>query len=431
MVSFEEIKQRVNVLEVAKRYLYLDLHPETIVRDGVSHQRRALLPWGPKRCFYKDDLYTLRFGKQTTDFMEKLFFGMADTRGREAVEHFANYQGMTKDTPEALKYLGKYLGVQRFRTPRGLDEIKRRAFFSNDQGPNGALVVLPQIFELYTTMWMEGVWEFARATKSPTKFIVSDNPVTFFCRVMFPSDWNYPNDAELKQIGTRALFPLGPECCLIITHLQLARNPWSTPTEIRENARYYETTLKHLGDLQFGRELEEDEVRRINYILKRRATRYIAASNEEWLYPEKYVSTTEWKNLDDDWFLFPHLWKVPFTSQIIMGGDKWAWSMDEYGRRPWQDGYRSKRMRERDWVTRDTAKREWAKKRAGKSVAQNDKFQRGDIQDKLMREFSVRRTSICSNDTGTASFTFKRIILMIDSLASCKEVRKLRSGSVA
>jgi hypothetical protein len=47
--------------------------------------------------------------------------------------------------------------------------------------------------------------------------------------------------------------------------------------------------MKNLLDTQFGRELEEDEVLRINYILKRRATRYIAAAEEEWLYPEKRV----------------------------------------------------------------------------------------------------------------------------------------------
>ena len=80
-------------------------------------------------------------------------------------------------------------------------------------------------------MWMEGVWEIVRARQSKTKFIVSDNPVTFYCKSTFPSDWLYPNDCNLKQIGTRTLFPLGPDSCLIITHLQLARNPKATPTE--------------------------------------------------------------------------------------------------------------------------------------------------------------------------------------------------------
>ena len=236
-------------------------------------------------------------------------------------------------------------------------------------------------------MWTEGVWEFARARNSPTKFIVSDNPVTFYCKLMFPSDWTYPNDPNLKQIGTRTIFPMGPDCCLIITHLQLARNPWSTPTEHRENARYYDETIKHLGDIQFGRELEEDEVLRINYILKRRATRYIAASNEEWLYPEKRVSITEWNKLDDDWFLLPHLWKVSFTSEIMMGGENWAWGMDEYGRRAGHPHYRNKRMHERDWVTRQMAQRKWAKKRSGKSFAQIDRREHGDVYDKMVEDF--------------------------------------------
>jgi hypothetical protein len=209
---------------------------------------------------------------------------------------------------------------------------------------------------------------------------------------LFPSDWAYPNDPNLKQIGTRTIFPLGPDCCAIVTHLQLARNPWSTPTEHRENARYYDQTIKHLGDIQFGRELEEDEVLRINYILKRRATRYIAAAKEEWLYPEKRVSTTEWKNLDDDWFLLPHLWKVPFTSEIMMGGKDWAWGMDEYGRRAEHPNYRNKRMHERDRLTRDMAKKEWARRRAGKAYAQVDRHEHGGVYDKMVEDFLRQQT---------------------------------------
>ncbi len=128
-------------------------------------------------------------------------------------------------------------------------------------------------------------------------------------------------------------------------------------------------------------------MRRINYILKRRATRYIAASHEEWLYPEKHVSITEWKNLDDDWFLLPHLWKVSFTSEIMMGGEGWAWGMDEYGRRAGHPNFRNKRMHERDWLTRQVAQREWAKKRAGKSFAQTDRHEHGEVYDKMVEDF--------------------------------------------
>jgi hypothetical protein len=294
---------------------------------------------------------------------------------------------MNDSVHNAFQYLNGYMGAQRFRTPRGLDEIRKRSAAANKNDSNAALIALRRMFQAYGTMWAEGIWEFVRAGQSPTKFIVSDNPVTFYCKVMFPSEWTYPDDPSLKQIGTRTLFPLGPDCCLIITHLQLARNPWSTPTEFRENARFYERTMVDLTQIQFGRELEEAEVLRINYILKRRATRYIAAANEEWLYPEKRVATTEWRNLDDDWFLLPHLWKVPFTSEIVTGGDDWAWAMDEYGRHPGHVHYRSKRMHEKDWITKEAAKKEWARKRAGKSLAQIDPFRHGDVNDRLMEEF--------------------------------------------
>ena len=79
---------------------------------------------------------------------------------------------------------------------------------------------------------MEGVWEIVRARQSATKFIVTDDPVTFYCKSVFLSEWRYPNEISLKQIGTRTIFPLGLDSCLIMTHVQLVRKPWAT-TEFR------------------------------------------------------------------------------------------------------------------------------------------------------------------------------------------------------
>ena len=200
-------------------------------------------------------------------------------------------------------------------------------------------------------MWTEGVWEIVRATKTPTKFLLTDDPVTFYNKVVFDSEWIYPNDVSLKAIGTRTLFPLGLDSCLIITHLELARKPDPVfPAVSRSNARFYDQTMKHLGEIQFGRELEEDEVLRINYILKKRATRYIAAAEEGWLYPERRVSTTDWKLLDGDWFLLPNLWRIGFTTGIMAGGGKSRpFAMDEYGRKPWQHDYQNRRQRQEEW----------------------------------------------------------------------------------
>lgn len=367
------------------RFHYLDLHPETVVSGKVRYQRRALLRWGPARCFYKDDLYTLKLGNWTTDQIEKRFFGEIDNRGRKAVELFGDYNGHCARAGEAFQALTPYMDAQRFRTPKGLDWVKKRAGLS-DQGRT--LMLMQRVFQLHATMWTEGVWEIARARQSPTKFIVTDEPVTFFNRRIFPGESLHPRVFELSQVGTRTVFPLGLDSCLIITHTQFVRNPWISPNETRVNARAYQPTMRNLLDTQFGRELEEDEVQRINFILKSRATRYIAAAEEEWLYPERHASITDWSKLDHDWFLFPHLYKVSFTSGILVGHkDGSVWAQDEYGRQPSNPKYKDQKLHWREWETHLQAQKEWAKKRSGRSVAHVDEFRHDGVGDKLMQDY--------------------------------------------
>jgi hypothetical protein len=144
--------------------------------------------------------------------------------------------------------------------------------------------------------------------------------------------------------------------------------------------------MKSLLDIQYGRELEEDEVLRINYILKRRAVRYIAAAEEHWLYPEKYVSTRIWSNLDDDWFLLPNPYKVPFHSEILVGyRDGSAWGMDEYGRPP-RRPKQNMNLREKERITKRLTEREFAKKRKGKSVSHVHELHSDAYYDKKMME---------------------------------------------
>jgi hypothetical protein len=244
-----------------------------------------------------------------------------------------------------------------------------------------------QLYRFHTTMWMEGIWEFVRARQSPTKFICTDECVSFFNRRAFPSELPYPKDVGLEQVGTRTPFPLSMDSCLIITHLQLARNPRVNPMTPRENARAYQNTMKNFLDTQFGRELEEEEVLRINHVLKRRATRYIAAAEQEWLYPEQHVAVKDWSKLDDDWFLFANLYKVKFHAEIIVGyGDGSVWAMDEHGRHPGNPKFKDEKLHAKEWVTQEQAKREWAVKRKGKSVGHVDKFEHDDVHDKIMLE---------------------------------------------
>jgi hypothetical protein len=370
------------------KFYYLDLHPESVTSNGVTHTRRRLLRWGPARCFYRDDLYTLKLAGWSTDLIERSFFGAIDSRGQKAVEHFAEYDRFARETSPAFRSLLQYMDAQRFRTPRGLDWLKSRIDIANH---TLALIAMRDLFQFHGTMWMEAQWEIARAKESATKFIVTDEPVTFFNAKVFPgsNECRYPGDVGLDKIGTRTLFPLGREACLIITHIQLVRNPHANPLHSRINARSYQDTMTSLTDIQFGRELEENEVLRINLILKRRATRYIAAAQEEWLYPENRLSTTHWSKLDDDWFLFPHLWKVPFTTGLMAGhrdGSKFA--MDEYGLRPGQPQYSDRQRAEKEWVLAQQAKETWARKRAGRSVAHVDNTMESDgVGDALMQKY--------------------------------------------
>lgn len=382
--------QRKFLPEGQGKFYYLDLRPETINESSVKYQRRALLRWGPPSCFCKRDLYTFQLGNWSTDDFEKRFFGAIDNRGREAVEVFNNFNGFEKGVNfhGAFQNLPLYMDAQRFRTPRGLDFLRMAV---NVRNHNDMLLAMQRLYRFHTTMWMEGIWEFVRARQSTTKFICSDEPVTLFNRRGFPSEFPYPRDVGLAQVGTRTLFPLSLDSCLIITHVQLCRNPSINPTMPRENARSYQETLKYFLDTQFGRELDDDEVLRINYILKRRATHYIAAAEEEWLYPERHTSVKEWARLDDDWFLFPNLYKVPFHAEIMVGHkDGSVWAADEYGRQPGNPRFKDAKLHAREWVTAQRAKLEWAKKRKGKSLAHIDKLQHDDVDDKIMHDDLIK-----------------------------------------
>jgi hypothetical protein len=171
----------------------------------VRYQRQALLHWGPARCFYNDDLYTLKLGNWTTDQIEKKFFGEIDQRALRAVELFANYDGYWEGVHEAFQDLTPYMDAQRLRTPRGLDWIKKRADISDH---HQTLLVMQQFFQLHETMWFEGVWEIVRARQSPTKFIVTDEPVTFTIDVYFRVDLLIREDLNWTKPAQGPFSPL-------------------------------------------------------------------------------------------------------------------------------------------------------------------------------------------------------------------------------
>src|SRR5260370_12677154 len=71
---------------------YLGLKPETIVKGPVSFKVKDLRYWDPARCFCLEDLYSMKFGKRTTDVMERQFFGNVDGKGAAAAEFFRVYE---------------------------------------------------------------------------------------------------------------------------------------------------------------------------------------------------------------------------------------------------------------------------------------------------------------------------------------------------
>jgi hypothetical protein len=342
----------------------------------------------------------MQFGASITDVLETRLFGPVDRKGAAAVDFFRFYQNPGEGMRESYRALIAYIGAQKFRTPRGLDWLKRQV---SSRDNTQTLLAMSALFQAYETMWMEGVWEIVHARRSNTKFIVTDDPVTFFNRRLIPNGVPPTGGDDFPKVGTRTIFPLAMDSCLIITHLQLVRNPWHDPLRRRENARSFQPTLAKFTDIQFGRELDEDEVLRINLILKRSAARFIAAPSKDALYPERRLAGVYWADIDRDWFLFPNLWKVGFTTRIMVGyEDGGAWGMDEYGRNPWHPDFEDEGRRRLEHRRFDEGKREWAKKRIGKSLARVPDLDREDrVGDLMMNSYLRDNGLLPREDTAT------------------------------
>ena len=285
-------------------------------QGSLRYKKNAIHYWEPARCFCTANLYSMRFGTSVTDVLERQLFGIVGKKGVAAADCFRYYDDPIEGMREAYLSLISYIGAQRFRTPRGLEWLSKRTGL---HGSTDILFAMSSLFQAHGTMWMEAVWEIVHARQSGLKFILSDNPVTFFNRSLVPGGLPSTGGNDFPKVGTRTIFPLGMDSCLIITHLQLVRNPWNEPLERRENARSFQPTMTKFTDIQFGRELTENEVLRINLILKRSAAKFIAAPSREALYPEQYLPGISWVDIDRDWFLFPNPWKVGFTTQIMVG----------------------------------------------------------------------------------------------------------------
>jgi len=353
------------------RELYLlDLKPERF-RDGrgVRRRRNALHRTGTRKCFAIDDLYTTRFGGVESRELERVFFGEVDTRGKEAVEFFAGFDH-DRVSGEALENLMLYMSTQKLRTPKGLDWLVAQA------GVGGREDVLDHLMTLrtvYGAIWAESAWQIADASDSSTKFIVSDHPVTVYNRSCAPGHptCKGANDPDIRLQATHTLFPLSSERLLVLTNRSWACNPKRPPLELRANPDLFRGAMFNFLEIQTRRLLSEQDVLKINCIIKRRAYRYIAAGREDSLYPERHVKFN-WRAVGDEHLLMPDPRSLHPGAEIVMGytGGRTE-AMDTFGRRPGDRrfGHEARSAREikahRQWC--DEFERLFGAKRRGAS----------------------------------------------------------------
>jgi len=324
-------------------FRYLDLTPEQF-RDpnGVLRIKTAIRKWGAPNCFKETDLYTVKYGNFESTDIEQFFFGKVDESGKEAVEFFSTYnsfEDVRTNPSESFHALLNYMSVQRFRTPKGL---KYLSTFLRTDDKNHLLIEMQRLQNMHCAIWTECVWALVDATTTDSKFLISDHPVTLYNRELFPDSpfCRRATDPDFRMNGTHTLFPLSPTRILILTHLSWVRNPYGKGEKLRPNPSMFRPAMFNFTGIHVGRELDETEVNQINFIIKRRAHRYVAATREEWLYPEEKIPSTHWRKLDDRYLLMPDPRSEVLGGAMAIGyKDGSAEAFDEYGRRPWQQGY--------------------------------------------------------------------------------------------
>lgn len=334
--------------QVDQELYYLDLQPGTFVDGrGKRHPQKALRRTGPRKCFVEQDLYTARFGETESRELERIFFGGIDNRGKSAVEFFARY-AHDRMAERALPDMLSYLSTQKLRTPKGLDRLVAQ---TGSLSHRDVLRSLVDLRDMYSAIWAECVWQIADARDTKTKFIVTDHPVTVYNRVCGPRNVQWcrgSNDPDIRLHASHTIFPLGYDQILILTNQSWATNPYREPMAYRANPDLFRGAMFNFLDIQVMRQLTELEVLQINFILKSRAYRYIAAGREDWLFPERHVSKADWTTYGDGYLLMPDPRPLIQGSEYTVGyGDGSTSSLDSQGRRPGhRDFGRESRSRE-------------------------------------------------------------------------------------
>lgn len=321
--------------EPVRNLWYLDLKPDTFTTaDGRVVTDRALKPKGASKCFSEDDLYTRWFGEERNTQVEGIFFGGIDRNAIDSVRYFEDFDH-TEINYEAYRNMMPYLGAQRVRTPRGMAWIATELGI-NDK--NQLLEAMAFMRNHYSAVWSECIWQIADADLSETKFIISDNPVTVYNREIGTHNrtWHREkSDPDPNLMGSHTIFALSMNKILILTHPGWAKNHFQNGMKRRPNFNPYRPTVFNYTQIQVGRHLSEEEVRQINFILKSKAQRYVAAYKEDWLYPEKYVNPADWKDFGDGILMLPDPRSLNVGGDVFIGfNDGSTYAQDQWGRPP-------------------------------------------------------------------------------------------------
>ena len=273
---------------------YLDLTPpQKVLDDGRVITGRALFDAPTSRSFFERDLYSTFFGTSVNDEIERHLFGDIDGRGSKAVKAFAGAD--VGEWHHNFQTLFEFIDIQKIRTPKGLDWLKAQY---PKLTQNELMFEMQGIRMMHCTIWTEGVREIISAEDADVKFIISDHPVTIYNHAVQPEAQAcaYPHDPPITLKASQTIFPLNRDFCLILTNLEYAEDPSTSPLDKRTFARNYRNSIVRTDKFIRTRKLSGQEVAGVNYVLKARARRYIAAGRKEWLYPEAVV-TDPWVDL--------------------------------------------------------------------------------------------------------------------------------------
>lgn len=337
----------------------LDLNPDEF-RDsnGKVSYANSFHRLGPKKFLREVDLYTTRFGNRISTEIEEKFFGPIDRTGSRVVNFWQTFEHPRWDGDMLNAFL-PLISVQKLRTPKGLSALSE---FARSKG-NQLLFSLQRLQHLYCAHWTEAVWSLVDAPKHTPGFLLSDHPVTVYNPKCFPSSprANGYRDPAIWLNGSQTIFPLSPHRALILTNLSWVRNPYGNPTHFRPNPDPFRTAMFNFQGVQTGRLLNEAELHAINYIIKRSALRYVASTERDWLFPERFLNSTHWSRFSRDWLLMPDPRGVSFSREIVIGWKNGSAStFDEYGRRPWEASFKDERRSNREWCSFQRFRAEFA-----------------------------------------------------------------------